>query len=76
MDMYGRFDEYIQGENRRKQMTSDEMMRFYGLNAQRKESAAKRFAAFLSKTLATFRHPTGLTMPADAANPAPAYRHI
>jgi hypothetical protein len=76
MDMYGRFDEYIQGENRRKQMTSDEMMRFYGLNAQRKEGAAKRFAAFLSKTLATFRHPTGLTMPADAANPAPAYRRI
>jgi hypothetical protein len=76
MDMYGRFDEYIQGENRRKQMTSDEMMRFYGLNAQRKESAAKRFGAFLSKPLATFRHPTGLTMPADAANPAPAYRRI
>jgi hypothetical protein len=76
MDMYGRFDEYIQGENRRKRMTSDEMMRFYGLNVQQKESAGRRFGAFLSKTLATFRHPTGLTMPADAANPAPAYRHI
>jgi hypothetical protein len=76
MDMYSRIDEYIQGENRRKPMTSDEMMRFYGLNAQRQESAVKRFGAFMSKTLETFRHRAGLTMPADAANAAPAYRRI
>ena len=76
MDMYSQIDEYIQGENRRKPMTSDEMMRYYGLNMQRKESAVKRFGAFLSETLATFRHRTELTVPADAANPAPAYRRI
>jgi hypothetical protein len=76
MDMYSRIDEYIQSENRRKRMTPDEMMRFYGLNAQRQESGVKRFGAFLGKTLATFRHRAGLAMPADTANPAPAYRRI
>jgi hypothetical protein len=75
MDMYSRIDEYIQGENRRKPMTSDEMMHYYGSNVQRK-GAVNRFGAFLSQTLAAFRHRAGLTMPADAANPAPAYRRI
>jgi hypothetical protein len=76
MDMYGRFDEYIQDANRRKPMTSDEMMRFYGLNAQRQKSGVSRFGAFLSKAVTTFRHRAGSAMPADTANPAPAYRRI
>jgi len=73
MNMYGPFEEYVQGENRRKRMTSEELMHFYGRNAQRKKSAIKQFGVFLSKALATRQHRAGLAMPADAASPASAH---
>ncbi len=55
MDMYSRLEELRLDEKRRRPMTPDQMMHFYGRVAERPQRRMSRLGALLSETVETLR---------------------